>query len=98
MSMRRVLTFLSLGRCTTAIVGALALAAFIVGANDARGKSDATLAIKAVSNRADLVSNGDVLVRVTLPPGLAGKAVLSLNGHPLTNPLHPAPDGQAFWR
>lgn len=96
MSMRRVLTFLSFGRCATAIVGALALAALMVGANDARGKSDATLAIQAVSNRADLVSNGDVLVRVTLPPGLANKAVLSLNGHPLANPLHPAPDGHGF--
>ena len=50
------------------------------------------------SNRADLVSGGDVLVRVTLPPGLArtGKAVLSLNGQALADALHPAPDGFGY--
>ena len=98
MSMRRVLTLSSLRKREAAVVGALALAALMVGASDAQGKSDATLAITAVSNRADLVSNGDVLVRVTLPPGLArnGKAVLALNGHPLPNALHPAPDGHGF--
>jgi hypothetical protein len=98
MNVSRVLTISNLGRHGTAVLAALALAAFTVGANDARGKSDATLAVEAASNRADLVSNGDVLVRVTLPPGLArnGKSVLALNGHALPDALHPAPDGHGF--
>ncbi len=53
------------------------------------------LAIESLSNRADLVSGGDVLVRVTLPTGIT-QAVLSLNGQPLVNALHPAPDGRGY--
>jgi hypothetical protein len=60
-------------------------------------KSDSDLAIEALSNRADLVSGGDVLVRITLPRGhSATKAVLALNGEPLQNALHPAPDGRGY--
>jgi hypothetical protein len=62
MSVRGVVTILNVGRREAAVVGALALAALMVGAGDAQGKSNATLAITAVSNRADLVSNGDVSV------------------------------------
>jgi hypothetical protein len=60
--------------------------------------TDAELAIEAVSNRADLVSGGDVLVRLTLPPGLArtGKASLALNGQKLNATLNPAPDGRGY--
>src|SRR5215470_5796965 len=55
------------------------------------------LAVEAVSNRADLVSGGDVLVRVTLPAGVnANQAVLSVNGQALASPLHAAPDGRGF--
>src|SRR5438034_5195306 len=52
-----------------------------------------TLAIEAVSNRADLVSGGDILVRVIVPQA-SSQAVLSLNSQPLANALHPAPDGR----
>jgi hypothetical protein len=48
--------------------------------------------IEAVSNRADLVSGGDVLLRVTLPPK-SSAAVLSLNGVPIPGALHAAPGG-----
>ena len=50
--------------------------------------------LETVSNRADLVSGGDVLLRVRLPPSSAG--VLSLNGTPVTNALHVAPDNDGF--
>jgi hypothetical protein len=48
---------------------AAALIASITGARQAVADSDARLAIETVSNRADLVSGGDVLVRVIFPPG-----------------------------
>jgi len=55
------------------------------------------LGLEAVSNRADLVSSGDILVRVTLPPNVgANQAALILNGQPLANPLHAAPDGRGY--
>jgi len=41
--------------------------AVALGAGSALAKPDAALNIEAVSNRADLVSGGDVLLRVTLP-------------------------------
>jgi hypothetical protein len=53
------------------------LAPIALGAHSALAKSDATLA-EAVSNRADLVAGGDVLVRVTVPPGLARNKNLEL--------------------
>ena len=59
------------------------------------GAAADALAIESVSNRADLVSGGDVLVRVTLPTP-STQAVLSLNGQPLVNALHPAPDGRGY--
>jgi hypothetical protein len=56
-----------------------------------------SLGLEAVSNRADLISGGDVLVRVTLPSNVgANQAVLILNGQPLANPLHAASDGKGY--
>jgi hypothetical protein len=53
--------------------------------------------IETVPNRADLVSGGDALVRVTLPAGAdAGKAALTLNGQPVADALRPAPDGRGW--
>ncbi len=55
------------------------------------------MGIESVSNRADLVSNGDVLVRVTLPAAWnIGQATLSLNGLALPSPFHAAPDGRGW--
>jgi hypothetical protein len=47
-----------------ACAAAAALIASIAGARQAAADSDARVAIETVSNRADLVSGGDVLVRV----------------------------------
>jgi hypothetical protein len=60
----------------------------------AAAHSNDELKIEAVSNRADLVSGGDVLLRVTLPRGTKG--VLSLNGATIRNALHAAPDGRGY--
>lgn len=79
-------------REVTAIGAALLLAA----AGPALAKP-ADLTVEAVSTRADLVSGGDVLVRVTLPKGDdPQKAVLALNGAPLANALRPAGDGKGW--
>src|SRR5512144_2173949 len=75
---------------------ACALATVVAAAapGDAAAQS---LGLEAVSNRADLVSGGDVLVRVTLPMNVgANQSVLMLNGQPLANPLHAAPDGKGY--
>src|SRR5687767_5119857 len=57
----------------------------------------ADLQIEAVSNRADLVSGGDVLLRVTLPAKVSvSQATLSLNGRALPGALHAAPDGRGY--
>ena len=56
-----------------------------------------SLMLEAVSNRADLASAGDILVRVTLPPNVTpNQAVLVLNGQPIANALHPASDGHGY--
>ena len=67
------------------------------GFGAAAAMAPAPLSIEAVSNRADLVSGGDVLVRVTLPDGAdSAGTVLTVGGHAVTNGLHPAPDGQGY--
>ena len=83
--------------CAANLIGALASIVLAVAFGNAMAASDSALAVEAVSNRADLVSGGDVLVRVTLPSNVGGnQAVLSLNGQPLSNPLHAAPDGRGY--
>ena len=78
-------------------VGALAAIVIATGVGNAAAQPTSTLGFEAVSNRADLISSGDILVRVTLPPNVsANQAVLMLNGQPLANPLHPAPDGRGY--
>ena len=67
--------------------------AFALGS--ALADSDDSLRIEAVSNRADLVSGGDVLLRVTLPRK-ASSGVLSVNGAPVPGALHPAADGHGY--
>ena len=81
-----------------AFAGAVALIASVVIARQAAADSDASLAIESVSNRADLVSGGDVLVRATLPPGLARKhrGALFVNGERFQGELHAAPDGRGY--
>ena len=71
------------------MAAAVALAGFAVTA------TTTPIAIEAVSNRADLVSGGDVLLRVTLPEGQAASAAtLSVGGAAVPGALKPAPDGK----
>jgi hypothetical protein len=73
----------------------VALAAFAVTAQTTPSSSSSSIAIDAVSNRADLVSGGDVLLRVTLPAGqAAGAATLAVGGVAVPGALKPAPDGK----
>jgi Tannase-like family of unknown function (DUF6351) len=52
------------------------------------------VAVQVVSNRADLVSGGDALVRVALPAHTAGGSVrVSLDGRDVTSSFEPQPDG-----
>src|SRR6185436_5477711 len=69
--------------------------ALAVAASGVAADSKEQPQIEAVSNRADLISGGDVLLRVTLPPK-SSAAVLSLNGVPIPGALHAAPDGNAY--
>ena len=81
-SRARIVVFASL------MAVAVALAGFAVMAKTT------PIAIEAVSNRADLVSGGDVLLRVTLPEGQAASGVtLSVGGAAVPGALKPAPDG-----
>jgi len=75
-----------------AIAGASVSMTVAFGMGSALADSEDSLRIEAVSNRADLVSGGDVLLRVTLPRKASG--VLSVNGTPVPGALHPAPDGR----
>ncbi len=72
-----------------------AMIASTAGARQAAADSDARVAIETVSNRADLVSGGDVLVRVISPPGNArnDRVALFVNGERFKGELHAAPDG-----
>jgi hypothetical protein len=77
-----------------AIFVLVAAGATITAAASAQGAKSAPVGLEAVSNRADLVAGGDVLVRVTLPKsGSADSVTLSLNGRALSNALHAAPNG-----
>jgi len=94
----RLADFLASRASRVAFAGATALIASLVIARQAAADSDARLAIESVSNRADLVSGGDVLVRVTLPRGTARehRARLFVNGAPFQGELHAAPDGHGY--
>lgn len=92
-----------LGRALTRALPA-ALAVLAAGCGGGGGGIDIAgvsvpppMALEAVSTRADLVSNGDVLVRATLPPPIdIGRATLALNGTTLEAPFHAAPDGKGW--
>src|SRR6266850_6274596 len=90
-----VLNPLSPHALRAACAGVVALIGSIAGARQAAADSEARLAIETVSNRADLVSGGDVLVRVISPPGNARNARVAMfvNGERFRGELHAAPDG-----
>ncbi len=68
--------------------------AVALGTGSALARPDDALNIEAVSNRADLVSGGDVLLRVNLPRKHQG--MLSVNGAAVPGALHPASDGNGY--
>src|SRR2546422_6687449 len=76
------------------VVNAVVSVAVAFGMGSAAADSDDALKIEAVSNRADLVSGGDVLLRVTLPRKQQG--TLSVNGAAVPGALHAAPDGNGY--
>jgi len=76
------------------LVGALLACASSIPFSAAADSDDA-LKIEAVSNRADLVSGGDVLLRVTLPRRQQ-EGMLSVNGAAVPGALHAAPDGNGY--
>jgi hypothetical protein len=64
----------------------------IPGASAAEG----AVTIATVSNRADLVSAGDVLVRLRTPGARSGQARVSLNGHDVTAQFRRSSDGHGL--
>src|SRR5882762_11368816 len=77
------------------VVNAVVCAAVALGMGSAVANSEDALKIEAVSNRADLVSGGDVLLRVTLPRRQQ-EGMLSVNGAAVPGALHEAPDGNGY--
>ena len=76
---------------------AVMLAAMVLALAGGAAAKPADLTIEAVSNRADLVSGGDVLVRATLPAGEdVRRATLAVNGKAQVGALRPAPDGKGW--
>ncbi|MFU8854153.1 DUF6351 family protein [Micromonospora sp. SL1-18] len=74
-------------------VGALAAALALPPAAASGGPATAagSLQISTVSARADLVSGGEVLVRVDASPGLLGRVRVNLEGADVTPAFHPDP-------
>jgi hypothetical protein len=82
------------------LVGTTVAALLIVGlpaaaaADPGEGANAARLRIEVVSNRADLISGGDALVRVTLPPRQhAGEVRVAVGTHDETAAFVRQPDG-----
>lgn len=79
-----------------ALLTTLALAA-LLPATPAVADPPAALELRALSNRADLVSGGDVLLEVVLPPDVAPADVrVALDGVDATAAFAPRPDGRFY--
>ncbi|HEY4426939.1 MAG TPA: DUF6351 family protein [Solirubrobacteraceae bacterium] len=77
-------------------VKTLAATAVVAGllAGGAEGAQAATLPVRVISDRADLISGGEALVSVTLPRSVAPSAVkVSLNGGDVTGEFALRPNG-----
>jgi Tannase-like family of unknown function (DUF6351) len=81
-------------------ISGLALALTMILATQSTSSADTASMLETVSNRADLVSGGDVLVRVRPAAGrtASNPGTLLFNGAPLTDALHPAPTATGWWR
>src|SRR4051794_21257883 len=88
-------------RSVIAVGAAVTLAAGVLTATTSLASTapSETLRIATVSNRADLVSGGDVLVRVSTPHGVRPSAVrLTLNGQDITSAFRNSSDGHGLGR
>jgi len=88
------------GRPKRLLVGTAVATLLILGlpaaaaADPGGGANAAALRIEVLSNRADLISGGDALVRVALPPRrYAGGVRVAVGGHDETAAFAPQPDG-----
>ena len=69
----------------------------LLGASDALAQNATKLEIKTLSSRPDLVSGGDALVEVTVPPGVQLNQVrLTLNGNDVTGKLTETADPRSL--
>src|SRR5690242_4149604 len=77
-------------RCV-AVLAALVMSIAFLGAGQASA-APGLLRIEAVSNRADLISGGDALLRV-IAPANAGEVRVSVGDRDVTDAFHAQPDG-----
>lgn len=76
-------------------LGAVALASLVLASCGGGGGDDATLQIRTLSNRADLVSGGDALMEVVLPRGSAGVNLkVTADGRDVTSAFSRGSDGR----
>ena len=81
-------------RLTGSIVAIVACMAVVAACDQAKGPLPAAT-IEVLSSRADLVSGGDSLVAVTLPPSIATAAVaITLNDADVTSAFKPSAPGK----
>ncbi len=84
-------------RAATPLVVPAFMALVLAAACSSLPSVQSGISVETVSNRADLVSGGDVLVRVILPAGAdAAQARLMLNGASVPAALRPAADGKGY--
>jgi hypothetical protein len=80
-------------RCIAILIAGL----LAEGSVAATAKSPDDLDIITVSTRPDTVSDGDVLVRINVPPGVAvNDLVILLNGQAVTSAFRPEPGGHSL--
>jgi hypothetical protein len=78
----------------TACLGVLALTLVLSGCNGDNAGLLGSLQLRTLSNRADLISGGDVLVEVRTPADSTTGLTVSLNGADVTNAFAKRPDGR----
>src|SRR5437899_12657999 len=80
----------------TACLGVLALTFALAGClnGDDGVVTHGDVRLRTLSNRADLISDGDVLVEVITPSGSADGLSVSLNGTDVTNAFAKRSDGR----
>ena len=76
-------------------VVAITVGAILMTALGPAAANAADVVIRTLSNRADLISGGDALVQVVLPPGTdAGKVKVQVDGRDVTSAFAVRADGR----